>query len=261
MKAAQTVSTRHIASLHLWQRVVACVLCVAMLSPMAVFPQDPTQNEEIPPGKEEVVDSKLIVPLDSVARPLPDNTLEADTLLTVVESSDYAFSEKGRKEFNPDPERAVWLSALFPGLGQVYNRRYWKLPIVVGGFMGLIYATSWNNNQYQDYSQGYRDLMSNDPNANSYMNFFPPNTNESDLDKTWLTQVMKSRKDFYRRNRDLCIISMVGLYLICMVDAYVDASLAHFNITPDLSLDWQPAIMIPRDTGKVAVGMAWAFTF
>ena len=67
------------------------------------------------------------------------------------------------RTFNPDPQRALWLSALCPGLGQIYNRRYWKLPIVVGSFVGLSYGASWNNRMYKDYSKGYRDVMDDDP--------------------------------------------------------------------------------------------------
>ena len=194
--------------------------------------------------------------------PLEAEYDEDDGQLTVVTSDDYhPYGLEEKREFNPSPERAVWMSALFPGLGQVYNRRYWKLPIIVGGFMGLGYATNWNNTMLQEYSQAYRDLMDNDPSTNSYMDFFPPNTKEENLNKTWLTNVMKSRRDFYRRNRDLCIISCIGLYLLCMVDAYVDASLAHFDISPDLSLDWSPAIGIDRAEGKLNVGIQWALNF
>ncbi len=165
------------------------------------------------------------------------------------------------REFNPDPTRAVWLAALCPGLGQIYNRRYWKLPIVVGAYMGLAYATSWNNEMLTDYTTAYRDLMDNDPDTKSYMNFFAPGIKESDLNRAWLENVFKSRKNFYRRNRDLCIISMIGVYLVAMVDAYVDASLAHFDISPDLSLDWAPAV-IPDSRNKMpGVGLQWAFTF
>ena len=183
--------------------------------------------------------------------------------ITVVTSDDYPYGLEDKREFNPSPERAVWMSALFPGLGQIYNRRYWKLPIVVGGFMGLGYATSWNNNMLKDYSQAYRDIMDNDPNTKSYMDFFPPNTKEENLNKTWLTNVLKSRRDFYRRNRDLCIISCVGLYLLCMVDAYVDASLAHFDISPDLSLEWSPSIGIDHSSTErsLNVGIQWALNF
>ena len=188
---------------------------------------------------------------------------EDDGEMTVVTADDYhPYGLEEKREFNPSPERAVWMSALFPGLGQIYNRRYWKLPIVVGGFMGLGYATNWNNGQLQDYSQAYRDLMDNDPSTKSYMNFFPPNTKEENLNKTWLTNVMKSRRDFYRRNRDLCIISCVGLYMLCMIDAYVDASLAHFDISPDLSIEWSPSIGIdPSPERKLNVGIQWALNF
>lgn len=180
---------------------------------------------------------------------------------TEVTADDYPYGLDGKKLFNPSPTRAVWLSALFPGLGQIYNRRYWKLPIVVGGFMGLGYATNWNNNQYQDYMQGYRDLLDSDPGTKSYMNFFPPTVNESDLDKEWLTRTFKSRKDYFRRNRDLCIICLVALYLVCMVDAYIDASMAHFDISPNLSLDWSPALIVEPTTRKPSIGLNWAFNF
>ena len=145
------------------------------------------------------------------------------------------------RTFNPDPQRALWLSALCPGLGQIYNRRYWKLPIVVGSFVGLSYGASWNNRMYKDYSRAYRDVMDDDPDTRSYMDFFPPTVTENSLDKAWLQRVMKSKRDYYRRYREICVIAMVGVYLINIVDAYVDASLAHFDISPDLTLDVSPA--------------------
>lgn len=181
---------------------------------------------------------------------------------TVVQADDYALDERGRKIFNPSPSRAVWLSALCPGLGQIYNRRYWKLPIVVGGFMGLGYATNWNNGQYQDYMQGYRDLLDNDPDTRSYMDFFPPTVKEEDLDRSWLERMFKNRKDYFRRNRDLCIIGLVGLYALCMLDAYVDASLTHFDVSPQLSIDIAPALLPDKSSPRhPAPGLSWALTF
>lgn len=173
----------------------------------------------------------------------------------------YNLWEERETTFSPNPTRAVWMSALFPGLGQIYNRRYWKLPIIVGGYLGLGYATSWNNNMLKDYQQAYLDIMDDDPSTNSYMNFFPPNTVESNLDRAWLERLLRSRKNFYRRNRDLCIICMVGVYALAMVDAYVDASLSHFDISPDLSIDWSPAV-IPDQRGKMpGIGLNWALNF
>ena len=72
---------------------------------------------------------------------------------------------------------------------------------------------------------------------------------------------MKSRKDFYRRNRDLCIISMVGVYLLAIVDAYVDASLAHFDISPDLSMEVYPSLIQDGRTRLPSMGLQWAITF
>ncbi len=175
--------------------------------------------------------------------------------------ADYNQWEERDVEFSPDPTRAVWLSALLPGLGQVYNRRYWKLPIVVGGYLGLAYATSWNNTMLKDYTRAYRDIMDSDPSTKTYMDFFPPTVKEEDLDKTWLTNLLKNRRDYFRRNRDLCIICMVGVYFLAMVDAYVDASLAHFDITPELSMDVHPAVFQDGRNKLPSVGMLWCFNF
>ena len=164
-------------------------------------------------------------------------------------------------EFSPDPTKAVWMSALFPGLGQVYNRRYWKLPLVVGGYLGLAYATNWNNNMLHDYTIAYSDLLDNDPETRSYMNFFSPNVKEESLDRSWLQNVLNSRKNYFRRNRDLCIICMVGIYFLAMVDAYVDASLSHFDISPDLSMDVAPALIQDGRQRYPSVGLVWALNF
>lgn len=209
----------------------------------------------------------LPLPTDSVANiellmraPIETEETERNEK-TIVVADDYPYGFDGKKIFNPDPTRAVWMSALFPGLGQIYNRRYWKLPIIVAGFMGLGYGTSWNNTQYKDYSNAYMDLMSGDPNKKSYLDFFPPNTDESSLDKEWLKSVMQSRKNFYRRNRDLCIICMVAVYMLSIIDAYVDAQLAHFDISPDLSMDVSPGFSADPVSRRYSIGLNWAFTF
>ena len=200
-------------------------------------------------------DSLSITPIDSVA------VVNANELAQLPDSLRNIQVAGRVRVFNPDPIRAVWLSALFPGLGQIYNRKYWKLPILVAGYMALGYGTSWNNGMLRDYTRAYSDLMDNDPTTKSYMDFFPPTTKEESLNKSWLANTMKHRKDFYRRNRDLCIIGMIGVYLVAMVDAYVDASLAHFDITPDLSLDWAPAVIPDSRTNLPGIGLQWALTF
>lgn len=243
----------------IWTMILLMLLPPEAVQAVRVMQAPETENDSTVYLDAEMA---LKIPDDRVS--LQADTMElGDSVMTVVVDENSPYGLDGKIPFNPNPSWAVWLSALFPGLGQVYNRRYWKLPIVVAGFMGLGYGTSWNNTQLTDYTQAYRDLMDNDPSSNSYMNFFPPTTNESDLDKSWLTSTMRSRRDYYRRNRDLCIICLVGLYLLCMVDAYVDASMAHFDISPDLSLDVAPALMLPAtpEGRKVSLGLNWAFTF
>lgn len=201
-------------------------------------------------------DSISLVPIDSVAVINVPLTVKNDSL---------GGKEMDERKFTfvPDPTRAVWMSALFPGLGQLYNRRYWKLPIVIGGFMGLGYAMNWNNTMLRDYTRAYSDIMDNDPSTKSYMDFFAPTVQESDLNKEWLTDLLRRRKNMYRRQRDLCVICMIGVYLVAMVDAYVDAQLAHFDISPDLSVDIAPTLL-PNETrknGLPGLGLCWAVNF
>ena len=165
------------------------------------------------------------------------------------------------KRWIPNPTTATWLALVIPGGGQIYNRKYWKLPLVIGGYMGLTYGFSWNNRYYKDYSTAYRDAMDNDPNTNSYMDFLPAYMTEESLDMEWLQSSLKKRKDYFRRNRDLCIISMVGLYLLCMVDAYVDAQLYNFTISPDLSMRVAPAVIEPERLHPSMFGLQCALTF
>ena len=146
-----------------------------------------------------------------------------------------------RSNFAPDPNKAVWFAAIFPGGGQIYNRKYWKLPIIYGGFMGLTYGYSWNQRYYKGYSNAYRDLVENNPNK-SYLDYVRPGF-DVEANRRWLENALKNRKNSYRRNRDLCVISMIGVYLVAMVDAYVDASLYHFDISPDISMRVEPAVI------------------
>lgn len=251
---------------------------VGSMTPAAVLPDSIPIGEPIGDRHAVVVedsftlsgDSLRVTPVDTIAVMTAGESYEADSLRRssrnrsiIKKLSDIPEDEWVPRavEFNPDPTRAVWLSALFPGLGQVYNRRYWKLPIIVGGYLGLGYATSWNNQMLTEYTRAYADLLDNDPSSNSYMDFFAPNVNESDIDKSWLQSLLRSRKNYFRRNRDLCIISMVGVYLLAMVDAYVDASLSHFDINPHLSMDVVPTLMQDGRQRYPSVGLAWALNF
>ena len=145
--------------------------------------------------------------------------------------------------WRPNPQRAMWLAMVIPGAGQIYNRKYWKLPLVYGGFMGCIYAMSWNNGMYKDYSQAYLDLMDDDPGTRSYEKFAHLGNVINSTNEERYKTIFKKRKDRFRRWRDLSFFVMVGVYAVSVIDAYVDAELSAFDISKDLSLKLEPTLM------------------
>ena len=155
--------------------------------------------------------------------------------------------------FKPNPKTAYLIAAVFPGLGQIYNRQYWKLPVVYGGFVGFMYAITWNNKNYQDYRQAYFDIVTDhiqDPTGSnptgwsqSWQDFLPGTIDPAMyFNNSTFQNNLRSGKDFYRRNRDLSIILGVAFYLICVADAYVDAQMFDFDVSPDLSFRITPQI-------------------
>lgn len=172
----------------------------------------------------------------------------ADTLIyNKVDTAKAVKPEKKVKRdwatWAPDPKRAMWLAIVLPGAGQVYNRKYWKLPIVYGGFLGCVYAWRWNNQMYRDYSQAYMDIMDDDPNTQSYNQFLHLGMQVTDENKERYQNLFKRRKDYYRKYRDLSIFCLIGVYALSVIDAYVDASLSQFDISKDLSLRIEPSVI------------------
>lgn len=147
------------------------------------------------------------------------------------------------KTWQPKPQRALWLALVLPGAGQIYNRKYWKLPIVYGGMMGCLYAMNWNNMMYKDYSQAYLDIMDSDPTTESYNKFLHLGKVIDSSNEERYKKLFKSRKDKYRRWRDLSFFCMIGVYAISVIDAYVDAELSEFDISKDLSLKVEPTVI------------------
>ena len=160
----------------------------------------------------------------------------------------------------PDAIKAVWLGAIFPGAGQMYNRSYWKLPIVYGAFMGCGYAISWNHNRYSSYKTAYIDLyndnqagtVSEDP-SKSYIAVIPEGY---DLKRVggkdrWLN-TLKNQQNIYRRYRDYSILATVLVYALSLIDAYVDAQLFDYDISPDLTLNVEPQIILDQQRQQSA---------
>ena len=188
-------------------------------------------------------------------------TLMGDTIQIMKTPRDWS-------KWRPSSKRALWMAAVIPGAGQIYNRKYWKLPIIYGGFVGCVYAWRWNNMMYHDYSQAYMDLMDDDPNTKSYESFLHLgrviNENNPDELKTWQNK-FKKRKDYYRRYRDMSVFILIGVYALSVIDAYVDASLSEFDISDDITLKVEPAIMNDRSSANLlkssALGLQCSISF
>lgn len=154
-----------------------------------------------------------------------------------------------RTNFKPDPNKSLWLALTFPGAGQIYNRKYWKLPIIYGGAMGVAYAISYYGGHYNDYMRGYRDYLDSDPNTNYHLELLPQGYPESSAG-TYVKNAVNS----YRRYRDIFIVVGVAVYALSVIDAYVDAQLADFDISTDLSMKVRPKLDVELHTGKPTAG-------
>jgi hypothetical protein len=142
------------------------------------------------------------------------------------------------------PKKATLYSAILPGLGQAYNKKYWKIPLIYAGFGTIGYFIGWNNGFYSTYKQAYSDLTDTDPNTNSYQDIEASQYYdlENPTDSLNFRTGLSKQSEYYRRNRDLLIISMIGFYGLNIIDASVDAHLFDFDISEDLTLNWQPAV-------------------
>ena len=190
----------------------------------------PKRVVETPPDK--AVETLI----DSVSQILPKADSVAAVDMRKIEKRDWA-------TWTPDPNRALWLALVIPGGGQIYNRKYWKLPIIYGGMMGCIYALTWNNMMYRDYSQAYLDIMDSDPTTQSYNKFLHLGATITQANEERYKKLFKSRKDKYRRWRDMSMFCLIGVYALSVIDAYVDAELSEFDISKDLSLKVAPTVI------------------
>ena len=142
------------------------------------------------------------------------------------------------------PRKATIYSAILPGLGQAYNKKYWKIPVIYAGFATMGYFIYWNNDNYQIMKQAYNDFTDGDENTNSYKDldgaqFYDLGTEPDD---TNFKEAMTRQQNYYRRNRDLLVITIFGFYGLQIIDASVDAHFFDFDISEDLTMNWQPTM-------------------
>ena len=218
---------------------------------------------------EEVLPLQAVVPADSIdtadsiAAENKKKLLEMTSAPVLKESevpADSLKKEIDQKIWVPNPTKATWLALVIPGGGQIYNRKYWKLPIFYGGFAGCAYALTWNSKMYKDYSTAYKDAMNGNMQSSSITDLLPPGYK---ISETQLKELLRKRKDTYRRYRDLSIFAFIGVYLLSVIDAYVDAELSNFDITPDLSMKVELAVIDNRinNSSNRSVGLQCSFRF
>ena len=125
------------------------------------------------------------------------------------------------------PRKAAILSSALPGLGQIYNKKYWKVPIIYAGLLTSAYYINDNNIQYKRYKNAYLKRLDNNPNNDDFVGKY----SSGDL---------LILKDFYRRNREISILCFIGTYIINVLDASVDSHLFDYDISEDISLQIKP---------------------
>ena len=163
----------------------------------------------------------------------PDLQLR-DTLPSRPDGTQQEILQEEPVEEKPEehsPLKATMLSVALPGLGQAYNGRYWKIPVIYAGFTGVWYAINLNNNFYQSYRRSY--FASVDGNPNTVSEFPPFITSEQ----------LRNRMNTFRRFLEIAYITGAALYILNVLDATVDAHLLDFDVSEELGMNLQPAII------------------
>lgn len=172
-----------------------------------------------------IASSLSVVGQDSLRSELDSDTvfLKSDTITLKSYASEY------------DPNKATLFAAILPGLGQIYNKKYWKLPLVYGGFIGFGYGVNFYQTGYKKYKNELFDILETGEPVSA-----------SGFDEASLRRIV----DKYRRERDFFIILSAGMYLLQMIDAHVDAHLKEFDLNPNLQVSIQPIMNNDLLTGR-----------
>lgn len=167
-------------------------------------------------------------------------------------------------DYKHSPHKASVYAAVFPGAGQIYNKKYWKVPILYAGIGGLVYGIHFNTTYYNKYRSAYRDFLIRDPGNTSYEEFIPPGLTIEDVHgarSEWFQRALQNKRRYYKRYRDISYIGMAALYLASIIDASVDAHFYDFDISDDLSLRVEPAVLSPVSEKGSAFGFQMRFQF
>jgi len=201
---------------------------------------------------------KILILIILILFCIPQNNIAQDTV---------SVPQPVKSKFRPEPLRATMLAVAFPGLGQIYNRKYWKIPLVYLGFGGLIYSVGFNSSHYNTYMKAYQDFTDVIPETNSYLKVIPSTIDPASYDPVlhpesyqYYKDQMLRMVDYYRRYRDLSYIGIAGWYLFSILDANVDASLFNFDVSKNLDVAAFP-VVLSTPGGFVGTGLNLKITF
>ncbi len=176
-------------------------------------------------------------------------------------------TEPVKHKFKPETLKATMMAVSFPGLGQIYNRKYWKIPVVYIGFGALIYSAGFNGKNYNLYMKAYQDFTDNIKVTNSYLKVIPSSVQQSTYDAvvypnsyipsnySYYKDAMLQMVDYYKRYRDLSYIGIAGWYLFSVLDANVDASLYNYDISNNLNITLAP-VQMTLPGGFIGAGLS-----
>ncbi len=176
-----------------------------------------------------------------------------------------------KHRFTPVPLKATMLAVAFPGMGQVYNRKYWKIPLVYAGFGALAYSISFYTTNYNDMMKAYQDFIDKVPETASYTRYVRIDPEEYDpvlhpetynpSTASWVEDGLLSAVDAYKKYRDLSYIGVAAWYLLSILDANVDASLFNFDVTRNLGLALCPVVLPVTGTSVAGINLSLTFKF
>ena len=232
---------------------IACYSGMALHATTPVVPQDTTTlvadtlGTSLPDTLGTKEPSELVTTPPTSAPDLADKgkaeskALQSTTAMKGDKRpGEVPFIKKMTRWFTRYPNSGVALiCSIVPGGGQLYNQRYWKIPIVLSAMTAGLYAVTWNQRLYNEYHTAYADLLSENPlDHTSWQAFIPSGADPSKYvsDGNLRSRLERGSKQ-YKESRDLSIVITVALYLLSALDAYVDAELYYFNVSPQLTID------------------------
>lgn len=165
----------------------------------------------------------------STAKRIAQDSLQSD----MIKSTNRSKIKIKTSKLKPHSVKTAVLLEIIPGGGQIYNRTYWKLPIVYGGLGGLGYWMVDSGAKYRCYRRAYREAVDEDPTTNYRCKFDVDALSSADL---------KVRRDQFQRNFEFAVISFSAFYILTIVDAFVEAHLTYFDMGDDLSIAIRPKL-------------------